>query len=216
MVTYANPSANYCTGIDVSHYQGNINWDKLKTADPALGLIHFVYIKATQGVGYTDPMAKAHAEGAKSVGLKIGYYHFATLNDPNIPNDAVAEARYFDSQMKTLPAADLMPVIDIETNKSNLSPVQVEQWLAAFLGEMLRLGYQQVMIYSYQPFLDQFLPPSHAFGKYPLWLAQYRNIPQPTLPKGWSSYTIWQYSNQGRLSGITGMVDVNKGAPDFC
>ncbi|TND08287.1 MAG: lysozyme precursor [Bacteroidetes bacterium] len=216
MVTNASQSPAYCSGIDVSHHQGTIDWSKLKSADPAIGLVNFVYIKATEGVGYIDPMALTYAQGAKAAGLRIGYYHFASLNDPNVSNDAAAEARYFDSQLKTLPAADLVPVLDLETNKSNLSPQLVQQWITAFLDTMNQLGYPSVMLYSYQPFLDQYLPAGHPFGKLPLWLAQYRNVPQPTLPKGWTAYTIWQYSNQGKLAGFTTNVDLNKAVASFC
>lgn len=217
MVTNASPKQGSIAGIDVSHHQGAIDWTKLKaSSDPATGPIEFVYIKATEGVGYIDPMTQTYAQGAHAAGFKIGYYHFATLNDPNASADAAAEAKYFDSQLKLLPAAALMPVLDIETNKSNLSPQLVQQWISSFMQTMQQLGHAQMMLYSYTPFLDQNLPANHPFGTLPLWLAQYRNVVQPTLPKGWNQYTVWQYSNAGKFNGIPAAVDLNKAVPGFC
>lgn len=191
-------------GVDVSHWQPNIDWKQVKDSN-----ITFAYIKASEGSNRIEPLAKSQAEGAKAAGLLIGYYHFATLNDPNVVGDADSEAQLFALRLHALPQAELMPVLDIETNKSGLSPALVQKWISEFLVKMAALGYPKVMLYSYTPFLDQFLPPNHIFSQYPLWLAQYRNVAYPSLPHGWSSYTVWQYSNTGKVAGI-GACDVNK------
>ncbi|MBI3511859.1 MAG: glycoside hydrolase family 25 protein [Bacteroidetes bacterium] len=194
-------------GIDVSHNNGNINWNKVKSSHPR---IRFAYIKATQGVGYTDPQAKNFGAGALQSGLRIGYYHFASLNSLDIVKDAQAEADYFDAVLKTLSPATLPPVLDIETNEKRLNTQQVEEWITNFFQRMQAHGHLRVFIYSYKPFFDSNLPANHQFGNMPLWLAQYRNVPAPSLPHGWNKFTIWQYTDKGKVDGISGNCDMNK------
>lgn len=204
---------NPISGIDISHNNGNIDWSKVKAYTPALS---FAYMKATQGVGFQDPKVATNAPAAQKSGLSIGYYHFASLNQPSsVVQDATAEANWFDKVMKTLPAAHLLPVLDIETNDRQLTTQQVQQWINTFLAVMKTLGHPTVIIYSYKPFLDANLPANHTFGVNPLWLAQYRNVAAPALPRGWTDYTIWQYSAQGNISGIAGDVDMNKADASF-
>lgn len=204
---------NFVYGIDVSHNNGTIDWNKVPASTPA---ISFAYIKATQGVGYTDPKCVTNANAVSKTSLKFGYYHFASLNNPVDPvKDATDEANWFDKTIKTLPKASLPPVLDIETNDKKLTTMQVQQWITAFMDQMKKLGYPVVIIYSYKPFFDTNLPPKHPFGSIPLWLAQYRNVAAPSLPVGWSSYAIWQYSAKGKINGISTDTDLNKALPAF-
>ncbi|HET6989677.1 MAG TPA: glycoside hydrolase family 25 protein [Bacteroidia bacterium] len=204
---------NFIYGIDISHNNGTINWTKVKLASPA---ISFVYVKATQGVGYKDPANATNASGATNAGFKIGYYHFASLNNNlDVVKDATDEANWFDSVLKTLPLSQLIPVLDIETNEKKLTTQQVQTWISTFLSRMNFLGHKHVMIYSYKPFFDENLPANHSFGNLPLWLAQYRNVASPSLPHNWTKYTIWQYSDKGKVNGINGDCDMNKTTPEF-
>jgi lysozyme len=196
------------TGIDLSHHNGRGNWVKVK----ANGVqISFAYIKATQGVGYKDPACISHATGATGVGIKVGYYHFASLNNNLDPvKDAADEAAWFHSVIKTLPSFQLVPVLDIETNDKKLTTLQVQQWLNSFLHVIKKLGHDRIALYSYKPFLDENLPANHTFGNLPLWIAQHRSIAQPLLPRGWNNYALWQYSNKGKVDGINGSCDLNR------
>jgi lysozyme len=191
-------------GIDISHWQGNPDFSKVKAEE-----LSFVYIKSTDGIKFMDATAISHGTNAKAAGLKVGYYHFAEMNDPGVMVDAKAEATAFAAALDKFPAYDILPVLDIETNKSNLSPELVREWIQCFIDTMKDLGHN-IMIYSYTPFFNQYLPKDHTFGMIPLWLAQYANEDQPTLPHGWDHYTVWQYSNQGTVDGVVGFVDVNK------
>lgn len=191
-------------GIDVSYWQQNIDWKKVKDSG-----VNFCYIKTSEG-NTKEPEALKQGPGAKAAGLHIGYYHFASLNDPNVVNDADIEAVVFDSAMKLLPKHDLIPVLDIETNKSNLSPDLVSRWINEFVTKMAQLGHHRIMIYSYTPFVDQHFPINHNFGNMPLWLAQYRDVDYPKMPHGWTSYSVWQYSATGNVPGIKGNVDLNR------
>ncbi len=219
-------------GIDVSSNNGKIDWAKVKTNAPK---VNFAYIKASEGVGFIDASC---ASEAKKAGMKIGYYHFASLNTHDVTHDATDEANWFTKKLKELPPAALPPVLDIEENPvrytdsakkfvkkeialdSNeklkagftivppLSPVEVMQWIRTFLAVMKQNGFADIVIYSYTPFLNSNLPHGHGFQN-KLWLAQYTKAPAPNLPSGWVNYWLWQYTNQGRINGFAGNVDCN-------
>lgn len=191
-------------GIDLSHHNGHIDWKTVCDHDAEM---RRVYLKASEGVGYTDPVFLENAEGCRANGIPFGAYHFATLNDSDTTNDAVAEAIYFDKTMKKVQGISLPPVLDIERNKANLSPFQVQNWVQAFIDKMNDLGYPEVIIYSYTPFLDSNLPHNHDFGKHKLWIAAYTR--KPKMPIGWTSIWMWQHSCTGVVPGIKGRVDLN-------
>lgn len=190
--------------IDISKWQGkDIDFKAVKGDG-----VNKVYIKASEGVGSINTFVKIQAEGAKKEGLLIGYYHFASLNNKNVLKDAVDEANYFDSILKTLPKSDLPLVLDIEENKSQLIRDEVYNWIKAFFAQLEKLGYTDYVIYSYTPFLNANLPMKHDLGKIRLWIAAY--TPTVKLPKGWDKYWMWQYTSKGQVKGIKGNVDLNK------
>jgi len=194
-------------GIDVSANNGKIDWSKVAKNNQK---VDFAYIKASEGVGYMDAQLKTNATNAKANNIKIGYYHFCTLNKPtDVINDATTEAEYFLSCIKDLPAYDMPLVLDIETNKSLLTKAQVSQYIITFFDILKKKGHKKYVIYSYTPFLNSNLPLNHEFGKIPLWIAAYTTTLK--LPKGWTKEWIWQYSCTGSISGIKGNVDLNKG-----
>lgn len=192
-------------GIDVSVNNGHINWDQVKT-DPQN--ISFSFIKTTQGVGYKDPHAAENAYGCSHIGIKFGYYHFASLNSLQIVSDASSEARAFIDAMKVLPQANLPAVLDIETDEINLLPDEVLLWANTFLGIVKGAGYKP-MIYSGPYFLNEHLPANHNLNQYPLWLAEYASK-LSILPKGWGKTNVWQFSCKGKVKGILTDVDMNQ------
>lgn len=204
---FLKPKRKTMKGIDVSHHQGAINWSKVAT-DPMP--VEFAIIKATEGTTFTDPMLFINAEAAKKAGLKVSYYHFASLNTEDVLTDAKAEAQFFAKRLAQVPPPDLPLVLDIESNKANLKPERVSNWIVAFFAELENLGYIDYVLYSYTPFLNANLPKNHGLGWIRLWIAAYVNKPQPVLPVGWKSYWLWQYSAKGSVTGIKGDVDMNK------
>ena len=194
------------TGIDVSHHNGQINWQQVAAGNA----ISFVFMKATQGQTYADPMLSTNAAGASKAGLRLGYYHFATLNSANVVADAQAEAAFFLSTIKPLPTPGLPLILDIEANNNNLPAASVLTWINTFFSGLVAAGNHDYALYSYTPFLNANLPANHRLGSIPLWIAAYVNKPAPVLPKGWTNYWIWQYANNGTVPGITGPVDMNK------
>lgn len=191
-------------GIDISHFNGVINWDLVKTnADK----ISYAYFKVTQGTGFIDPKVSYNATNAKRVGLQIGYYHFASINNADDVADAKAEAAFFLNAIKTLPVADMPVVLDIEQNNLKLPPAKVLEFIKIFASIVQDAGYG-FALYSGTPFLNSNLPANHGLI-YDLWIAAYTGASTPVLPNGWTSYWKWQYTDKGIVTGITGGVDMD-------
>ena len=194
-------------GIDVSHHNGTINWEKVSKNNQK---VEFVYIKCSTGVGGFDPKTKENAINAKKYGIKVGYYHFASMNDEDEVHDAQVEAEWFIKLLKFLPEADLPLALDIEEKPSvELDSNEFVNWITVFFKTLDSNGYKNYVLYSYKPYLDEHLPKNHKLGTIRLWLAQYR--PKTTLPNGWNSYWLLQYTDSGKVNGINGSVDLNKG-----
>lgn len=188
--------------IDISKYQSKIDWPKVKTS------VEGVYIKATEGLGYIDPAFKKNVIGASSEDIPIGFYHFASLNSANVIADSAAEARAFYEATKGFKVG-LPYVLDIERNDSKLPPAEVLKWIQNFFLTLHALGINDVVLYSYTPFLNKNLPVNHTLGDMKLWIAAYVVGP-PVLPRGWKNYWLWQYTGAGTVEGIVGKVDLNK------
>lgn len=191
--------------IDVSHHQGKIDWVKVVNSSFKP---EGVFIKVSEGIGYNDPNLKINSTGAKSAGLKIGYYHFASLNDKNTLIDSKKEAQFFINSIKNLPKNDYPLVLDIEENKGKLSKSEVLIWINTFFYELAQNGYTDYILYSYSPFLNENLPINHKLGTVKLWIADYT---EPlVLPKGWTKQWLWQYTQNGKIQGISTPVDLNR------
>lgn len=192
-------------GIDVSHNNGSIDWNKVKN-DPQG--IQFTYVKATQGVDFVDPKFAANVTGAKAAGIKWGAYHFATWNNHNVIQDARLEAANFISKIKTVGVPDMPLVLDAESNeKPALSPEELLTFINTFMSEVTKAGYE-IMFYSYPGWINSYLPKNHGLGKYKLWLADYNGPLNPV--NGWTTPYMHQYSEKGKVAGIATNVDMNK------
>lgn len=176
-------------GIDVSHHNGNPDFNKAKAAG-----ITFVYIKATEGVTYRDPMYQPNAYNALKAGLPIGFYHFAR---PGV-NDPKDEAKNFVEAISPFKYT-LLPVLDLEINPKGLSDDKLYAWASAFISEVkAKTGYN-VMLYTYLAFLKQY-PALQKLNNMPLWIAAYRSE-APTV-SGWKNWTVWQYSDKENVPGV--------------
>jgi GH25 family lysozyme M1 (1,4-beta-N-acetylmuramidase) len=185
-------------GIDISAYQGNINWASVAPA------IDFVYAKATEGTYYTNPDFYNQYEGPYNRGVIRGAYHFA------IPDNSTgqAQANYFikhgggwSSDGLTLPGA-----LDIEYNPYGrecygLTHAQMVAWIWNFVHEYAYKEHAYPVIYSTTDWWSTCTGNYGGFGNYdPLWIARYATVPG-TLPNGWGFNTFWQYASGGRLPG---------------
>lgn len=188
-------SQNKAAGIDVSHYQGDVNWNSVKAAG-----VSFAFAKATEGTTYVDSQFNTNWQGMKAAGLLRGAYHFFQAG-----NDAAAQAENFIKTVGALEAIDLPPVLDIEsagsaTNSQIITGVQT--WLDAVNQGLGR----NPMIYTNASFWNSHL--NNQFGDYPLWIANY-DVASPKIPTGWTRWDFWQYSQTGNVQGVSGSVDTD-------
>lgn len=188
--------------IDISHHNGKIKWFEVsKTVDS-------VYIKATEGQNYLDPMFIKNAIAANMAGIKIGYYHYATLQSKEVEKDAKIEANWFVANVKRVPNPGLGLVLDLEDPECNLSREEVLTYVKTFFRYLVLNGYHDFMLYSGTSFLNEHLPINHGLEYIKLWIADY-NEPH-FVPHGWEQIHLLQYTDQGKIEGITGNVDINR------
>lgn len=185
-------------GIDVSHHQGYIDW-KTVASD---GTVKFAYIKATEGATHQDTRYDYNITAARERGIKVGSYHYF---HPDVP--VKEQAENFLHITCAYPQ-DLVPAIDIE-EYGGLSPQQVCDSIAYFAALLQEQWHARPLLYTHQKFYNDYL--QNSFNEYPLWIARYGFFlfkPHPGLDDG-RTPAMWQYSNRGRVEGITGRVDLN-------
>ncbi|HKH43591.1 MAG TPA: glycoside hydrolase family 25 protein [Thermoanaerobaculia bacterium] len=182
-------------GIDVSHLQQTIDWTQVQKAGKA-----FAFMKATDGITWTDPSFMTNWSGATAAGLLRGAYHFYETND-----DPSAQAENFLNAVQ-LARGDLPPVVDIEAIKGGTSASQVVQDLQTWLDVVEQATGRIPMIYTDSGFWSSL--GTSAFGHYPLWIAEY-GVQSPKLPAGWASWDFWQFSESGTVAGISTTVDLD-------
>jgi lysozyme len=182
-------------GIDVSDHQGTVDWNAVQQAGKV-----FVFIKATDGITWTDPDFAANWSGAEAAGLLRGAYHFYETDD-----DPTAQAQNFLNAVQLAPG-DLPPVVDIERFDTGGTASQTVKDLQTWLDVVEQATGRTPIIYTSHGFWNSL--GTSAFGLYPLWIAEY-GVQSPTLPAGWASWTFWQFSESGTVAGISGSVDLN-------
>jgi len=193
-------------GIDVSHYQGTIQWNSVAASG-----VDFCFIKATEGLSAADPYFQSNWSASRAAGLIRGAYHFGHASI-----DAAAQARCFYDRVRadgTMGTHDLPPVLDLETLDGQ-SPAAALQWAIEFMAQTDSLFGRQTVLYTDNGFWQQLsaLPNCRVLASRPLWLAAYSATPR--IPFPWSAWTFWQYSdgsaNGGRpVPGVNGPVDQN-------
>ncbi len=201
MATNANTtnSTNNATlpVIDVSHYQGSVDWAAVKAAG-----IAFAFAKASDGNTSKDTQFKKNWQGMQAAGLPRGAYHFYESDD-----DPLTQANNFLSAVGALDKNDLPPVIDIESTKGNFGNNSLAANLQICLDTVEKGLKCTPIIYTNSAFWNANL--TAGFGRYPLWIARYSSKP-PTIPNGWANWNFWQYSESGAVAGVTGPVDLDR------
>lgn len=184
-------------GIDVSWYQGSIDWKAVKEMQVKNVKIGFAFIKSTEGVGLIDKQFKRNWKKAGEAGLARGAYHFFLAN-----KSGKMQALNFIKNVK-LNAGDLPPVLDVEElygSKPEAMRKEVQDWLTAIE------AYYNVkpVIYTNVSFYASFM--GSQFKSYPLWAAHYHEPNKPRIARPW---LFWQHSENGRVNGIVTRVDFN-------
>jgi lysozyme len=180
-------------GIDVSHYQKEIDWNTVAQQD-----VEFAFVKATEGQTYRDSIFCYNWGEMKRVGIKRGAYHFYTPSvDPMLQAENFLEAVEIEK-------GDLPPVLDFEqTGKKNR--IELIADLQVWLNEVEQNYQIKPIIYTNQKLYNLYI--KNNFDNYIVWIARY-NTKAPDMPFT-QSWTFWQYGNKGRIDGIEGDVDFN-------
>ena len=189
-------------GIDVSQFQGNIDFDKVKKSG-----IEFVIIRAGYGrsASQKDPYFEQNYSKAKKAGLKVGayWYSYATSSD-----DAVLEAKACMSVIKGKTFE--YPIwFDLEEGSQFAKGTTFcSSLVKAFCGELEKNGYF-TGLYMSRSYLQNYIT-SDIKNKYALWIAEYGSKCQYS-----GSYGMWQYSSTGKVNGINGNVDMDYSYVDY-
>lgn len=189
--------------IDVSRWQGDVDWAKVK-ASGKVGGVMIRAVSTKNGELYVDPTFEANYAGAKAVDLPVGVYYYTKAVTEDMATKELnlvktcLEGKTFelpialdveDGNLKMLPACDLTKLIKMELR-------QIEKW-----------GLY-AMLYTYSNFADYNLN-MWELGDFDLWIADYRSK-RPTRKHG-----MWQYSSKGKVNGIDGPVDLNHVYKDY-
>ena len=184
-------------GIDVSHYQGRINWDVVAQQPN----VHYVYIKATEGVKTIDDRYEYNFRECKRVGLKVGSYLFFR---PHL--SARAQFDLFCSVVDTK-SQDLLPLIDAEAIKGVSIPVFQQRLLE--LCSLFEKEYGvKPLIYTGRNFYNRNIHGNPRLSEYKYFIASY-SLDEPEL-NGNDDCLLWHYSATGRVSGSRGNVDMSR------
>ncbi|MGW4226376.1 lysozyme [Streptomyces bauhiniae] len=186
-------------GVDVSSHQGNVAWSTLWSAGTK-----WAYTKATEGTYYKNPNFSQQYNGPYNVGMIRGSYHFATPDTTS----GKAQADYFvdhgggwSKDGKTLPG-----VLDIEWNPYGAScygksKSGMVSWIKDFLNRYKARTGRSAVIYTATNWWKDCTGNYAGFASsHPLWIARYASTPG-TLPAGWSTHTMWQYTSSGKTVG---------------
>lgn len=197
VIAFGPSDSTIYEGIDVSSYQGEIDFKKVKDAG-----IEIVYIKATEGTYYTDPYLESNYKKAKENGIKVGFYHYVTARTEA---QAKREAQYFVSKISGK-NPDCKLAMDFEVF-GNLNKAEINRVGLTFIQEVERLSGKQAILYSNAYTASNIWSGENT--KYPLWVADY-GVERPTNSGTWDSWAGWQYTDRGEIPGINTYVDRNK------
>jgi lysozyme len=184
-------------GIDISRYQGRINWKALADNRLKGKSISFVFIKSTEGATLRDSHFERNWKEATNTGIKKGAYHyFKPRTDPR------EQAKFF-IRNTPLKKGDIAPVLDFEED-GNLSASELRSRLIIWL-ELVEKHYKvKPIIYCNADFYKKYI--RNKLDGYPIWVAHFKTKKPGIQKDGWH---FWQYTEKGKIKGINGHVDLN-------
>jgi lysozyme len=189
--------ASTVKGVDVSVYQGSVNWSSVKAAGYDFGIA-----RVSDGTANPDSTFAGNWSGMKAAGVVRGaYQYFRASVDPTAQADLVV------SSEGTLEAGDLSPVADIETLDGESGATLVAN-LATWVSVIKSKTGRTPIIYTAPGFWDD-LPSTGQFSDVTLWVANWE-VSCPDTPTPWTSWTFWQNADNGSVSGISGAVDTDE------
>ncbi|HUS33196.1 MAG TPA: GH25 family lysozyme [Kofleriaceae bacterium] len=186
-------------GIDVSYYQGTINWTSVKNDG-----VKFAFIRVSDGLNTIDSKFAANWSGSRAAGVKHGAYQFFRPGQ-----DPIEQADLLLQKIGgKLEADDLPPVIDVEASDGQSAAVitaKVKKWVAHVKAA---IGRDPIIYTGFYFWRDSVGAPDVTSS--PLWHAQYSDAACPNIAPPWSKWALWQYSSTGTVAGISGNVDMNR------
>lgn len=185
-------------GIDCSHWQGDILWDRIPDE------YKYVFMKASEGSGFVDDKFATNWAGAK---MLRGAYHFWRYAF----NGTEQAEHFFDIVSATGDLGDLPPVVDLEDTRAPKGGDIVPR-MRQMLQRTEELFGKKPIIYSANWWWNPWTLSNTGFGDYDLWVANYKTLypwSNPLMPAGWSEWQVWQHSPTGSVPGIGGNCDLN-------
>jgi lysozyme len=182
-------------GIDVSRWQGEIDWERVKAAG-----ISFAFIRVSDGMAVVDERFERNWAASRRVGVQRGAYQYFRAS-----TDGRKQAEIFVRAVKRNGRTDLPLVADVETDDGQ-PPEVLRKQLKRWLKHVEKRMHHRPYIYM-SPSMGQVL--GRHFRRYQLWLAHYETD-CPRVPDGWRRWIFWQHSNKGRVDGISGDVDLDQ------
>lgn len=192
-------------GVDVSYHNGNIDWNRVKAAG-----IEFVFLRiGYRGYGQAgnvclDTMFFQNIQNARAAGLDVGVYFFSqAINEEEAAEEAafvLSNLAGYDLQLPVV--YDPESILDAEARTDNVSGRQFTKNTIVFCEQVAAAGYQP-MIYS-NMLWEAYQFKLAKLSEYPIWYADYEKLPQTPY-----AFEFWQYSNEGVVDGIDGVVDMD-------
>ncbi len=182
-------------GVDVSVYQGTVDWTKVKAAG-----IDFAFARVSDGTGTLDTTFAANWKGMKAAGIVRGVYQFFEPGE-----DPVTQADLVMSQVKAaggFEPGDLPPVMDMEVTGGQ-TDATIQANMQSWLTEIEKAYGRNGIIYTNESTSTHF---GGKFTSYSLWVASW-GASCPTMPNGFTQWKFWQYADTGTINGISGAVD---------
>jgi GH25 family lysozyme M1 (1,4-beta-N-acetylmuramidase) len=218
LVPAAAQAAPRPLGVDVSRFNGAIDW--LQVAGSGR---RFAFVQASRGSGLdctvkpeqcgADPLWAVNSAAARAAGIRVGAYHRAFASGASryaAKLDAGAEAAVFVSQVGRVAPGDLLPVLDVETPFTGLTPGRLRTWITTWMKRVHKGTGAKAIIYTNASSWAATGNATRFAAGHPLWVAQWQ-VAKPTLvpaanwgARGWS---VWQFTSSGSVPGIVGRVD---------
>ncbi len=177
-------------GIDLSHHQGDINWNKLITEKP-----YFIFLKSTEGATHHDRKYREYYKNARKHGIIVGTYHFLSYR-----SSGKAQAKHF-LKIARLNKGDLPPVLDAEFRKNMPDNEKVTKKIKDFLDTVIKTTGCKPIIYCDYDFYVKYIK-GKLNQNYSLWICDYRHRPH-------GKWLFWQTTDRFKIAGINGRVDFN-------
>ncbi len=193
-------------GIDVSDYQGDIDWPTVKESGIDFAVIRCGYRGNTRGNLFEDEHFAANFEGATDAGLQVGVYFFSQATTEK---EAEEEASYvlqlLSGKKPTLPVYFDWEPVDAENSRSkNVDPKELTEFAAKFCRKIQQAGHTSGIYFNRSQGYSAYDLKTLSDAKFDFWLAEYSEI-----PAFYYHFDVWQYSDNAMVQGISTPVDID-------